>query len=137
MLVCSLLVLMLILAPSCAAASAPEPAPRQLAFDYDALVADAAAQGRVWSEFLAPPRLHVGIYRLAAGELDDQTPHADDEVYYVVRGVAGFTADGAEHAAHAGSIFFVAAEVPHRFHDVKEDLEVLVFFARTRPQTRT
>jgi len=29
----------------------------------------------------------------------------------------------------AGSIVFVAARVPHRFHSIAEDLTVLVFFA--------
>jgi quercetin dioxygenase-like cupin family protein len=29
----------------------------------------------------------------------------------------------------AGSVIFVAAEVEHRFHDISEELAVLVFFA--------
>jgi len=29
----------------------------------------------------------------------------------------------------AGSVIFVAAEVEHRFHDITEELVVLVFFA--------
>ncbi len=29
----------------------------------------------------------------------------------------------------AGSVLFVAAEVEHRFHDIAEELAVLVFFA--------
>lgn len=28
-----------------------------------------------------------------------------------------------------GSILFVKAEVPHRFYEIEEDLQVLVFFA--------
>jgi quercetin dioxygenase-like cupin family protein len=28
-----------------------------------------------------------------------------------------------------GSLVFVAAHVPHKFHDITEDLKLLVFFA--------
>jgi len=37
---------------------------------------------------------------------------------------------GAEHSeVHAGSVIFVEAEVAHKFYDIQEGLEVLVFFA--------
>jgi mannose-6-phosphate isomerase-like protein (cupin superfamily) len=29
----------------------------------------------------------------------------------------------------AGSIMYVAAEVPHKFSEIEEDLQILVFFA--------
>ena len=50
--------------------------------------------------------------------------------------VAAFTsgAAGAEKtiAAEAGSVIYVKRGVPHRFHDVAEDLSVLVVFAREK-----
>jgi len=37
---------------------------------------------------------------------------------------------GSDNQAIAeGSVIFVAANVEHRFHDITEDLSVLVFFA--------
>jgi quercetin dioxygenase-like cupin family protein len=33
------------------------------------------------------------------------------------------------HSVAAGSVIFVGAGVEHRFYDIEEDLEVLVFFA--------
>jgi len=37
---------------------------------------------------------------------------------------------GSEHGeVHAGSVIFVEAEAEHRFYDIEEELEVLVFFA--------
>jgi mannose-6-phosphate isomerase-like protein (cupin superfamily) len=62
--------------------------------------------------------------------VDTQSPHAEDEVYYVVRGRGRFTADGDEMDVEAGAVLFVAAGVEHRFHSIGEDLEILVFFAR-------
>jgi quercetin dioxygenase-like cupin family protein len=50
-------------------------------------------------------------------------------MYYVVRGRARFRAGDEDREVSAGSVLFVAAEVQHRFHDITEELNVLVFFA--------
>jgi quercetin dioxygenase-like cupin family protein len=47
----------------------------------------------------------------------------------VVRGRARFRAGDQQTAIAAGSVLFVAAEVEHKFYDIEEQLEVLVFFA--------
>ena len=39
------------------------------------------------------------------------------------------TAGDQEYPAETGSILYVARHVPHKFHDVTEELRVLVFFA--------
>lgn len=87
--------------------------------------------GDSWLEFLKVPSLRTGLYVLPAGSVDTQSPHTEDEVYYVVRGRGRFTADGADMAVEAGAVLFVAAHAEHRFHSIEEDLEILVFFART------
>jgi mannose-6-phosphate isomerase-like protein (cupin superfamily) len=84
-----------------------------------------------WLELLKVPSLRTGLYVLAAGAVDTQSPHTEDEVYYVVRGRGRFTADGDETAVEAGAVLFVAAGVEHRFHSIEEDLEILVFFSST------
>jgi mannose-6-phosphate isomerase-like protein (cupin superfamily) len=66
---------------------------------------------------------------LPAGGMDLQGPHHEDEIYYLVRGRARFRAGEEDREVSAGSVIFVAAEVEHRFYDVAEELEVLVFFA--------
>ncbi|HEV2855995.1 MAG TPA: cupin domain-containing protein [Thermoanaerobaculia bacterium] len=83
-----------------------------------------------WLEFLKVPSLRTGLYVLPAGSVDTQSPHAEDEVYYVVRGRGRFTADGNDMSVEAGAVLFVAAHAEHRFHSIEEDLEILVFFAR-------
>jgi mannose-6-phosphate isomerase-like protein (cupin superfamily) len=73
--------------------------------------------------------MSAGVYALPAGGEDPQSPHREDELYYVTRGRAKFFA-GAEHReVAAGSLIFVAAGVAHRFYDITEDLQLLVFFA--------
>lgn len=85
-------------------------------------------------EHLRVATMSVGTYSLPAGSVDDQSPHAEDEVYVVVAGrgrfTAGPTADGTKTVdVVPGTVLFVPKLEQHRFHDVTEDLEVLVVFA--------
>jgi quercetin dioxygenase-like cupin family protein len=73
--------------------------------------------------------MSAGLYVLAAGATDQQQPHHEDEMYYVVRGKGRFRAGDEDREISAGSVLFVAAEVEHRFHDIVEELAMLVFFA--------
>jgi mannose-6-phosphate isomerase-like protein (cupin superfamily) len=89
----------------------------------------ARASDDPWHEFLRVGMFSAGIYRLAAGATDTQTPHREDEIYYVLSGRARLEVAGERHDVDAGSLAFVAKQVEHRFVDVAEDLEVLVLFA--------
>lgn len=85
--------------------------------------------GKRYLEFLRVPALSAGVYVLPAGDSDPQSPHKEDELYYVVGGRARMTIADQEQAVKQGSVIFVAANVDHRFHDIEEELVVLVFFA--------
>lgn len=85
--------------------------------------------GKSYLEFLRIPAMSAGLYTLRAGSVDPQKPHKEDELYYVVRGRARMLVGSEDRAVIAGSVIFVAAEVQHRFHDISEELVVLVFFA--------
>jgi len=99
------------------------------AFELEELARARRASGRRYYEFLRVPALSMGLYGLPAGGEDPQTPHAEDEVYQVVRGRATLSVAGEDRPVGPGSVVFVAAGVEHRFHSIEEDLEVLVFFA--------
>ena len=85
--------------------------------------------GKPYHEFLREPSMSAGLYELAAGATDGQSPHTEDELYYVVAGRAVVRVADEDTPVAAGSLVFVAAHVGHRFHDITEDLRVLVFFA--------
>ncbi|HEY7737291.1 MAG TPA: cupin domain-containing protein [Candidatus Limnocylindrales bacterium] len=107
-------------------------------FDLDALRARQAAGGRPYLEFLSVPDLSIGLYVLPSGGVDRQQPHTEDEAYYVVAGRGRITVDDETQEVHPGSIVFVAAAVPHHFHDIEEELTLLVVFgpaegSRARP----
>ncbi len=112
-------------------------APDATAFTWDQLRQQRATRGGPWLEFLRSHGLYCGVYALAAGASDAQQPHREDEAYYVVRGRAKFAAGSGEAAqqfdAAPGSVLFVAAGVPHHFHSITEELELLVFFTTRQP----
>lgn len=88
-----------------------------------------AQNGQFYREFLRVPAMSAGMYVLSAGSIDPQSPHHQDELYYVVRGRGRFRAGDEDTEISAGSLLFVAAEVEHKFYDIEEELSVLVFFA--------
>jgi mannose-6-phosphate isomerase-like protein (cupin superfamily) len=87
-----------------------------------------AVAGKRYHEFVHEAGLSAGLYALARGSEDAQKPHTEDEVYVVMRGRARFRAEGEDAAVAPGDVLFVKAGVEHRFHDVSEDLQVLVVF---------
>ena len=99
------------------------------AFDFVTLRAQREAADKAYLEFLRVPALSVGLYELPAGGVDPQQPHTEDEVYCVTGGRAKVTVGEEERAIGPGSIVYVAANIPHRFHTITEDLSLLVFFA--------
>jgi len=98
-------------------------------YDLSSLAKSQASSGKRYQEFLRIPAMSAGIYVLPAGGKDPQKPHFQDELYYVVKGKARFKAENEDREVSAGSLIFVGVGVEHRFYDIKEDLEVLVFFA--------
>ncbi len=86
------------------------------------------AEGRLYQEFLRVRALSAGLYVLEAGATDPQSPHAEDELYYVISGAARVTVGEETRDVRTGALVFVAAHVPHRFHDITERLELLVAF---------
>lgn len=61
-----------------------------------------------------------------------QTPHAQDEVYVVVRGRGVLFHDGKRDRFEPGDLLFVAAGVEHQFEDTTSDLAVWRLFYGAR-----
>jgi mannose-6-phosphate isomerase-like protein (cupin superfamily) len=87
-----------------------------------------AAAGTAYLEFVRTADLSAGIYELPAGGTDPQSPHAEDELYHVIEGRATLRVGDEDRPVGPGSVVFVGAGVPHRFHSILEDLLVLVVF---------
>ncbi len=86
-----------------------------------------------YHEFLHKQSMSMGFYRLPKVSKDMQSPRLEDEIYVVLDGKATLTVDGEEQETVKGSILFVAANTPHTFFNIEEDLTVLAFFGSQLP----
>jgi mannose-6-phosphate isomerase-like protein (cupin superfamily) len=99
------------------------------AFELAELLSQREASNKLYMEFLKVPDLSVGLYVLPAGSTDPQSPHTEDEVYYVVSGKAKIMVAEEDRAVQAGSVVYVVKNIAHHFHSIEEDLTIIVFFA--------
>jgi mannose-6-phosphate isomerase-like protein (cupin superfamily) len=108
-------------------------APGSISFqaaELDDVIAQArSAPDGYAAEVLRSDLLSVGLYLLSAGGNDDQTPHDEDEVYYAVRGRAKLRVGAEDHPVKPGTLLFVPAQAVHFFHDIAEELILVVFWA--------
>lgn len=80
-------------------------------------------------EQLRTAEMSFGTYVIPVGGVDKQTPHAEDEIYAVIRGKARIVTPGGSADVGPGSVVFVPAGEEHRFVEITEELALLVFFA--------
>lgn len=99
------------------------------AFDLTDLISQRETSNKLYLEFLKVLDLSMGLYVLPADGTDLQSPHTEDEVYYVVSGRAKIKVAEEDRDVGAGSIVYVAKNLEHRFHSIEEELKVIVFFA--------
>ena len=99
------------------------------AFELSKLIQQRKDSNKLYLEFLKVPDLSMGLYVLPVGGIDPQSPHTEDEIYYVVSGRAKIKVAEEDYTVRAGSIIYVAKNMEHRFHSIEEELTVLVFFA--------
>lgn len=70
--------------------------------------------------------LEVEIYEPKA--IDDQNPHARDEIYVVISGSGYFVNGKSRQPFEPGEVLFVPAGVKHRFEEFSSDFATWVFF---------
>ncbi len=70
----------------------------------------------------------MSVEAFALNELDHQTPHDQDELYFVQRGSGVLTIDDVAHTCKAGDALFVRAGQDHRFSNCTKDFATWVVF---------
>lgn len=106
--------------------------PKSVVYDMERVQRTLELSGKTYLEFLDEPSMSVGLYELSAGDEDPQSPHARDEIYYVLEGRAVLLAANERRQVQKGSVIYVRRGVEHRFEDITEDLSLLVVFAPGR-----
>ncbi len=110
--------------------------PNVAAFQLTHVIAQQADGNAPYLEFLRVPDLSLGVYVLEPGMPDQQTPHAEDEVYYIVSGRGMLQVGEEAISVQAGAMVYVPARAPHHFHSITETLCTLVFFAPAEGSSR-
>ena len=103
------------------------------AFELADVVSQQKDSGKPYLEFLRVPSLSCGIYSLPAGARDLQSPHDEDEVYFVLSGSGRVRVGEEVRQVGRGSLLYVEATSKHSFFEVDEDITLLVFFASGGP----
>ncbi len=107
------------------------------AFEISEITEAQQEAGKVWQEFVRTGLLSAGVYRLPQDGVDGQQPHTEDEVYYIVSGRGQIRVGPEDREVKPGSIVLVEAGVEHRFHSIREDLTILVFFGPAEYSLKT
>ncbi len=97
--------------------------------DLEDAIAEAKAAGGYAANVLRSDILSAGVYVLSAGATDGQKPHQENEVYFAVRGRAKFRVGSADHPVRPGTLLFVPALQTHHFHEIEEELVLVVLWA--------
>ncbi|NIP14675.1 MAG: cupin domain-containing protein [Pseudomonadales bacterium] len=100
-------------------------------FHVDDLKSKLKGDAVEYSEFLRVPSVSCGLYHLTAGSRDMQTPHDEDEMYFVLEGRAQLKIGDETHEVRPGSVLYVQATEAHSFFEIAEDMTLLVFFPST------
>jgi mannose-6-phosphate isomerase-like protein (cupin superfamily) len=100
----------------------------KIVFDTNDYIKKIANSNSYFHTFLNKDSLAAGILRLEPGEEDTQAPHESDEMYYVVRGDGLLSIGDKDYPVSEGLSYFVAKNMPHKFHGNHKELVVLYFF---------
>ncbi len=84
-------------------------------------------QGQPFATVMAGGSMSLEVFA-TGGQPDLQTPHEQDELYFVQAGQGVLTINDQRFSAQAGDAFFVAAGTPHRFEATSADFATWVVF---------
>ena len=84
------------------------------------------SEGLPFATVMAGGTMSVEVF--APQGVDRQTPHDQDELYFVQAGTGEIVINGQRFEAAAGDAFFVAAQVEHRFENFSENFVTWVVF---------
>ncbi len=98
-------------------------------YDAEEVLKKLKASGNWFYGFMSKGTMDAGILSLSPKEKDPQGPHANDELYYVIKGSGFIRIEKEDLPIKSGSIIFVPARKKHNFHGNNDELQVLYVFA--------
>lgn len=83
-----------------------------------------------WKEIYNGETIRAGYYHLKSGASDDQKPHDFDEIYWIENGQSKIRIGTQDFDIRKGDVIFVQAKQIHYFHQITQDLDILVLFSK-------
>ena len=106
--------------------SLPEIHPGPFRFGLDEARAELALHDKSYVELHRHGTMLLELYQVP--DVDNQLPHAQDELYVVSAGEGYFQIAGDRYPCKAGDALFAPAGISHRFVDCSADFETWVVF---------
>ena len=100
----------------------------KLEYDLTTYLEKIENSGSYFSTFIDKASLAAGVLLLEPGDEDTQTPHENDEIYFILSGDGFLKIKNKDYEISKNKLFFVAKNVKHFFHGNTEELKVLYFF---------
>lgn len=75
-----------------------------------------------WNSFIEKSNFEFGVMRILPGQIDNQNPHASDEVYFILEGNGIMEIGNHEYEINQGKIFYVEKGIHHKFKDNSETI---------------
>ena len=101
----------------------------KIEFNINKYIEDIKNSDNYFHTFLNRKNIAAGVLVLKPGEEDTQTPHDDDEVYFVIRGDGYLKINDKDYAVSEGMAYYVQKDIQHKFFGNKKELIVLYFFS--------
>ncbi len=101
----------------------------KIEFDTSKYIDEIKKSETYFHTFLNRKNIAAGILVLEPGDEDTQSPHDDDEVYYVLRGDGYLKINDKDYEVSEGKAFYVQKQIPHKFFGNKKELIALYFFS--------
>ena len=100
-------------------------------YELTQLISRRRDSNKPYLEFLKVPDLSMGLYILPAGGTDPQSPHTEDEVYYVVSGKGRYIVDGTIREVGPGDAMLTRPGSTHSLMQAgDEDLVILLAYPK-------
>lgn len=85
--------------------------------------------GEYFHSFVTSKNMECGIIRLKPGQMDTQTPHSCDEIYYIINGSGYIEINEKKYKVKKNDIIFIPKDFSHRFHSNQVEMTILYVIA--------
>lgn len=85
--------------------------------DLSSIEEELNASDRYWKSFVEKENFELGVLVLEPGEVDTQSPHKSDEVYFIIEGNGFMNIEGVDYEIKPKTAIYIPQDVSHKIHN--------------------